>query len=709
MRRDLLMLQIKKLSYPLTFLLITAFIFASCSSGEKIDSSLVATWDDSHSLSTDDFKTKLISMSGSVDNAKRQSLDWRFSQLNSYVNEQLLLEEARLRGIDKRTTILNCCEEQIHTLQMKEEEARDQEANEQIVKILVKDRVMTEERVKDFWEHDQFEMRARHLLVYMPPEIVGEDTLAYWQKIQKLDELVKTGKNFNALIDKYSDDKPKGGRRHGDLGFFRWGQMVDEFQDAVWALEPEQISEPVKSQFGYHIIQLIDKRSLKIQFDISHVLIACRRKSDVAETTLAYERAMMVLQKAREEGVDFAELARAHSEDKETWTNGHSGFKHRGTLDDNLWEALQGMKAGELNGPIRTSVGYHIIKLHEVKKEEIPFSDPDEKVRITGILRELHKEELAQAGQAFADSIFRAYDVAYSQDGLNFFCSKVNTPEMLDNIELDRLTNFSEDDLKTIIVEDRLRSLTIGDFAKRYQAFPLPAGELDEDRVKNEIVELYLWELYFKDIAKNLNLYTDPEVIEAQKWSSENVIKLELDFDILQENVHPTEEEIEAYYKKHFLKGQIPELVEPLENIHREISDDVRYEKLDETRANFLKTLRKKFDLRVNSKAVEEIWPIIEPLPQESIDERLGAVKERRRIGKEAKQRRKEANEIQMQLTPGKTQTFMRDGKEIKVKVGEPRPATKKDKNEEPTSRVKQSKSGQSKQVIELKPKKIDK
>lgn len=707
-KRDILMQQIKKIAYPSAVLLVMLILLASCSSSKKSDSNTVATWDE-NSLTVEQFKDRLISIYGSIENAKRLSLSGRLENLDSYLNSQLLLEEAKQRGIDKRTSVLLCCAEKIHTLQLKVDETRDKEVANLVSRIFVNDRVITEELLKDFWEHDQFEMRARHLLVYIPPEATGNDTLEYWQKIQNINQLVQSGNDFNALVDKYSDDKSMGKSLHGDLGYFRWGRMVDEFQDVVWSLEVGQISDIVRSEFGYHIIQLIDKRPLNIQYDTSHILIACSQRADKAETTLAYDRAMMVLEKAVEKGADFVELARAYSEDQGTWANGRVGFNPIGKMHENYWEALHTMKKGDVKGPVRSSLGYHIIKLHDIKTEEIPLSDPDERQRISLILNDFYKEALDSAGRAFADSIMKTNEVAYSQEGLLLFCKVVNSPELLDDMSINQFSKFSEAELKTKIVEDKFRSITIGDIVNRYQSFNLPAKNFDEMQLKAEIIEPYLWEYYIKDIAKSLDLNNNPKVIEAVRLSTESLLMLELDYEMLLENVQPTEKEIEDYYQKYFVRGQVPELVEPLESKRDEIIRSLRYAQLDEVKASELKKLRSKYDLKINNNAVKKIWHLIEPLPQAVADERLALVSERRKIGKEAKQKRKEANEIQMPITPGATQTFQRDGKEIKVKFGEPRPVDKKDENGDPTSRVKQSKSDPDKNIIELKPKKKDK
>jgi peptidyl-prolyl cis-trans isomerase C len=69
----------------------------------------------------------------------------------------------------------------------------------------------------------------------------------------KVAEELKAGASFSDLAKKYSTCPS--GKRGGDLGQFGRGQMVKEFEQAAFALKPGQVSEPVKTQFGYHIIK----------------------------------------------------------------------------------------------------------------------------------------------------------------------------------------------------------------------------------------------------------------------------------------------------------------------------------------------------------------------------------------------------------------------------------------------------------------------
>lgn len=89
-------------------------------------------------------------------------------------------------------------------------------------------------------------IKASHILVEKHSEA-----------LKVLNEL-KSGGDFKNLARKYSTCPS--GKRGGDLGFFSRGQMVKEFENAAWALKVGEVSEPVKTQFGYHVIKKTGER-----------------------------------------------------------------------------------------------------------------------------------------------------------------------------------------------------------------------------------------------------------------------------------------------------------------------------------------------------------------------------------------------------------------------------------------------------------------
>lgn len=109
---------------------------------------------------------------------------------------------------------------------------------------------VTDKEIKAYYDQASKELNARHILV--------KDEKAAKEVAKKLNE----GGDFAALAKEYSTD-PGSAEKGGELGWFSVGKMVAEFNDAAYALEVNKISEPVKSQHGFHIIQVTEKRDVK--------------------------------------------------------------------------------------------------------------------------------------------------------------------------------------------------------------------------------------------------------------------------------------------------------------------------------------------------------------------------------------------------------------------------------------------------------------
>ncbi|WML57238.1 peptidylprolyl isomerase [Neobacillus sp. PS2-9] len=117
-------------------------------------------------------------------------------------------------------------------------------------KAAMKDVKVTEKELKDYYDSYQPEIKARHILV------ADEKTANEVKK--KLDG----GAKFEDVAKEYSTDTASA-QNGGDLGWFGTGKMDPDFEKAAYALKVNEISAPVKSQFGYHIIQLTDKKEKK--------------------------------------------------------------------------------------------------------------------------------------------------------------------------------------------------------------------------------------------------------------------------------------------------------------------------------------------------------------------------------------------------------------------------------------------------------------
>lgn len=189
------------------------------------------------------------------------------------------------------------------------------------------------------------------------------DSAAY-QKMDSILILIQSGEDFSDLASKYSDDT-NSALNGGELGFMKRGTLVPEFEEAAYSLSPGNISEIIKTEFGYHIIQLIERRGERI--NVKHILIMQKigkYDEDKVVKTLNELRTRII------SGESFEDLATEFSDDPEVdVNNGNLGWYDLTSLSiPQFAQVLDTLKIGEISKPIKTDFGYHILKSIDVRE-----------------------------------------------------------------------------------------------------------------------------------------------------------------------------------------------------------------------------------------------------------------------------------------------------------------------------------------------------
>lgn len=182
---------------------------------------------------------------------------------------------------------------------------------------------------------------------------------AAYDRISEIYKQVRDGSDFSKLAAKYSED-PASAKRGGDLGMIGRGDFVKEFEAAAFALNDGEISEIVQTQFGFHIIQMIERRGEKVR--TRHILIRVVPNSDDDERT---KKELADIRQRAMEGEDFGELALQYSDDENVKKDrGHLGiFEVSKLVVPEFRNQIEHLKIGEISQPFNTEFGYHIVKL----------------------------------------------------------------------------------------------------------------------------------------------------------------------------------------------------------------------------------------------------------------------------------------------------------------------------------------------------------
>ncbi len=214
------------------------------------------------------------------------------------------------------------------------------------------------------------QVRASHILL----KTEGKDDAAVKKQAEDLLAQLKKGANFEELAKKNSQDEGSA-VKGGDLDFFGRGAMVPEFDKVAFELQPGQLSDVVKSQFGYHIIKVTDKRPAS-QKPLSEV------RSQI-EDTLKYEQAQTAAQKLADQvagelkkPADFDSVARArglHSGESGLFSQDEpiAGIGMAPAVNQAAFE----LKDGDVSEPLRTPQGYAFITVTGKQAPYLPKLD----------------------------------------------------------------------------------------------------------------------------------------------------------------------------------------------------------------------------------------------------------------------------------------------------------------------------------------------
>jgi peptidyl-prolyl cis-trans isomerase SurA len=210
-------------------------------------------------------------------------------------------------------------------------------------------------------------VKASHILLQFPPNASQADTISVLRMAQKLKNDAENGSDFNELAFEHSDD-PSARDNKGSLGYFTALQMVSPFEDAAYGLEVGQISDPVLTNFGYHIIRLEDRKPNPGEIRVSHILVRTQGNDPVSEERALRKVGEIYSELQKPESI-WEEICQLYSEDPGTKNSGGSlPFIGLGSVIPEFERVAFSLnEEGEISPPVRTPYGYHIIRLEEKK------------------------------------------------------------------------------------------------------------------------------------------------------------------------------------------------------------------------------------------------------------------------------------------------------------------------------------------------------
>jgi len=257
---------------------------------------------------------------------------------------------------------------------------------EQLAKPYLTDQQVTDHLLHEAYERMQYDIRASHILVSVGEHASPVDTLAAWQRISRIRERILKGESFEEIARKESDDlsardqEASANRQAmrgngGDVGYFTVLDMVYPFETAAYNTPVGDISQPVRSAFGYHIIKVTDRLPAMGRAHVAHIMTIFPPGINPAMQENLKNHSQEIYQRILA-GEDFGELASQFSDDRSSGRrNGEMPPFTSSRMVPEIIKAISQLnEPGEITEPIRTQYGWHIIKLID-KTHPAPFED----------------------------------------------------------------------------------------------------------------------------------------------------------------------------------------------------------------------------------------------------------------------------------------------------------------------------------------------
>lgn len=311
-----------------------------------------------YSISCSDFKIAFLKNNSRNHLAGAESVE---NYLELYINFRLKVLEALSLGLDTSASF------------------RSEFAGyrQQLANSFLTDRQVTDRLLKEAYERLQYDIRASHILISVGRFASPSDTLAAWNRIMQARERILNGEPFEVVAREVSDDPSARDRQAsattppisgngGDLGFFTALDMVYPFETAAYNSPVGQVSLPVRTAFGYHIIKVTDRLHAMGLARVAHIMKIVQDWNDLAHVEISrkeifalYERILV--------GETFEDLVANYSDDRGSAS--HQGeippFSSNRIVPEFVKAISKLDSPGEISTPVRTRFGYHLLKLIE--------------------------------------------------------------------------------------------------------------------------------------------------------------------------------------------------------------------------------------------------------------------------------------------------------------------------------------------------------
>lgn len=374
------------------------------------------------------------------------------------------------------------------------------------------DSEVTEQLLEEAYTNAHHMLRGSHILIRCLETASPKDTLAAYNKAMQIRNKIINGLDFNKAAALYSEDEsarnfinPQTQRlqhgNNGELGYFGILDMIYPFEKAAYSTPVGQVSMPIRTQFGYHLIYIQDKYPYITKVYVSQIFFKDTAALD-HEPSADLKAKMDDLKRKYKAGISFAELAKSYSEDLATKDSGGVmlPFVPNRRPGNYVYAALH-LKDGEISEPVPSAIGWHILKLdsvqHGIFNDETKYS----------LKNRLQHDARARKGK---ESLVEKLKVEYNfkEDGkaaaMKFF--KKNLPESYfqsTTIAIDSLKGIEKLKPMCTFADQSVTAIDFSQYISRFQGMHLKSSVVD-----------FLESIYPKFVTETIIRYESEHLID---------------------------------------------------------------------------------------------------------------------------------------------------------------------------------------------------
>lgn len=327
--------------------------------------------------------------------------------LDLYTNFKLKVLEAEQRGLD--------------TTQAFKRELDGY--RQQLAQPYLTEKSVTDKLVREAYDRMSKEVNASHILVRLMPDASPKDTLAAYQKAMALRQRVTGGEDFAKVARETSED-PSARENGGTLGYFTAMQMVYPFESVAYVTPVGQVSQPVRTRFGYHIIKVNDVRQAQGEIKVAHLMIRATPGMPAADSVTVRKKVDELYNRLARRNENWEKLVGQFSEDAGSAANGGElpPFGTGRMIPSFEEAAFKLQKPGDISQPVQTPYGWHIIKL--IEKQPVPSFEAMEPTLKSKVAKD-SRSELNKT--AFLKRVRTENNFTENQAGKEYLFAKVDT------------------------------------------------------------------------------------------------------------------------------------------------------------------------------------------------------------------------------------------------------------------------------------------